>query len=129
MKPLQTARNHKKMRLSTCLLLVLVACVAVALNGCGYGSSSSSTSSSAPASGIKKRVLVSNAQTGVLQIVDGSKDVLSASSIGVPGAAKMVSNGGFTVIINSNENDVSVVDNTKEQVTQTFGTFDRVMDV
>ncbi len=117
------------MRLSTCLLLVLVACVAVALNGCGYGSSSSSTSSSAPASGIKKRVLVSNAQTGVLQIIDGSKDVLSASSIGVPGAAKMVSNGGFTVIINSNENDVSIVDNTKEQVTQTFGTFDRVMDV
>ena len=41
----------------------------------------------------------------------------------------MVTSGGFTVVIDSNENAVSIIDDSKEQVTQTFGTFDRVMDV
>lgn len=136
MTSVHTAKK-KEMRRLRCVLATVLAVSGLLLIGCG-GSGSSSTTTS----GIKKRVFLSN-ETGSanitppsgvpippgLQIIDANKDVVSAFNISVPGAAKVVSNGGFTVVIDSNENDVSIVDDSKEQVTQTFGTLDRVMDL
>lgn len=126
MKPVHTVIS-KKMRLHTCVLSVACALFALVFIGCGGYNGNSATTT--PTSAIKKRVLLSNQQIGVVNIMDANKDVLSASTIGAPGAAKMVSSGGFTIVINSSENDVSIIDNTKEQVTQTFATLDRVQDV
>ena len=128
MRSLPTA-IAKKMRPHRCVLLAAVSLLTCLFFGCGYNSGSKSSSTAAPTSGIKKRVLLSNQQTGAVTILDASKDVLSASTLSVPGAAKMVTSGGFTVVIDSNENDISIIDDSKEQVTQTFGTSDRVMDV
>lgn len=103
--------------------------------GCGgYGG--------AGPSGIKKRVFVANAigsgttvtTSGVtvppgLQIIDANRDVVSTSTIGVPGAGKIVNANGITVVIDTNENDISIVTDSSETVTQTFGTFDRVSDL
>lgn len=131
--------EEKEMRRMRCVLATALALSGLLLAGCGggYGSGSGATTS-----GIKKRVFLSNTTgsanitppSGVpippgLQIIDANKDLVSANTISVPGAAKVVSNGGFTVVIDSNENDVSIVDDSKEQVTQTFGTLDRVMDL
>ena len=119
----------------SCVSLILFALLALLLSGCG------GSSGSAP-SGIKKRVFISNESgssnvtpsNGVaippgLQIIDANRDVISTTTIAVTGAAKLVTNGGITAVIDDNENDVSIVDNTKEQLTQTFSTLDRVMDL
>lgn len=97
------------------------------LTGCG--GSNSSSSSQAQTSGIKKRVLVSNSQTSVVDIVDAAKDVLSTFTISTGGPTKMVTQGGFTAVINSTSNLFSAIDNSTEQVAETAGTGDRVTDV
>lgn len=125
------------MRRIRCVLASALALSGLLLAGCGGGSSPSATTS-----GIKKRVFLSNSTGSAnitppggvpippgLQIIDANKDLVSLNTISVPGAAKVVTNGGFTVVIDSNENDVSIVNDSKEQVTQTFGTLDRVMDL
>lgn len=106
---------------------ILVAAIfTIALAGCG---SSNSNSTSTPTSGIKKRALVSNQQTGVVAIVDAAKDLLSTSSINVSGANKMVTLGGFTAVINANSNLFTSIDNSTEQASETAITGDRVVDV
>ncbi len=135
MRLVHSAINNREMRPWLRVLFTALAGLAFLLAGCGgyNGSGTGSNSSSTPTSGLKKRVLVSNQQAGTVSIVDANKDILSTFSIGtvgsVPGAAKMVTAGGFTAVINSNENDLSIITNASEQVTQTFGTFDRVTDL
>lgn len=94
--------------------LSLVLGLAVLLAGCG---SSSPPSNTPPPTGLKKRVLVSNQQSGVVNIVDGQKDVLAAKTIGASAPTKMVTAGGQTAILDSNVAQISIFDNTKETVT------------
>lgn len=84
------------------------------LIGCG----SSSAPNPNPVSGIKKRVLLAN-QQGVVTIMDGQLDKLSAHSVAVSGPSKMLTAGGITLIQETTTNRVTVFDNTTEQVTFT----------
>jgi hypothetical protein len=117
------------------LTFAAIALLTFLLAGC------SGSGTSAP-SGFNHRIFVSNAigsggvtpVNGVpvppgLEIIDADNDVLSPSAISVPGAGKMVSANGITVVIDTNENDVSIVTNSSETVTQTFGTLDRALDL
>lgn len=107
--------------------IVVAAVFTIALAGCG---SSNSSSTSTPTSGIKKRALVSNQQTGMVAIVDAQHDLLSTtSSILVSGASKMVTLGGFTAVINANSNLFTSIDNSTEQASENAITGDRVVDV
>jgi len=106
--------------------IVAVAVLTIALAGCGGNSSSSSKT---PTSGIKKRVLVSNQQTGVVAIVDGAHDVLSTFSINVSSPSKMVTLGGSTAVIDANSDLFTSIDNSTEQASETAITGDRVVDV
>jgi hypothetical protein len=108
-------------------LFAVAAFLMFVLAGCG--GSSSSNSSTTTTTGLKKRVLLSNAQTGLVVIMDASKDVLSSGSVSAPGASKMVTAGGFTTVIDSTLNAYSVIDNTKEQGVQQPQTLDRVVDI
>ncbi|HEY6350266.1 MAG TPA: hypothetical protein VI636_12735 [Candidatus Angelobacter sp.] len=108
------------------------AVVAVALAGCGgYNNSSSTTTTTntGTTSGIKKRVLVSNEQIGNVAIVDGARDLLSTFTISTSGPSQMVTSGGFTGVINSNADLFSSIDNSKELVTESAITGDRVTDI
>lgn len=134
MRSIHTAIDGR-MRRSRYFALSLAALLTLWLAGCG------GSSTSAP-SGITKRVFVSNETgslnitppTGVgipagLQIVNANNDTLSTTTIGAPGAAKTITAGGFTVVLDFGQNSVSIVDNSKESVTQTFGTPNLVTDV
>ncbi len=92
---------------------------ALLLAGCG---SSSNTSTKNPVTGIKKRVLISNITPlgGDVLIVDGQKNAFSTKTFAVGQfgqPSKMVTAGGQTVILNSTQSQISVLDNTTEQVT------------
>jgi hypothetical protein len=66
------------MRLNRVLSSVaMVLLAAISWTGCGGGSSSNT--SSKPVTNIKNRVFVSNAQAGIIQIVDADKDELAGS--------------------------------------------------
>jgi hypothetical protein len=109
--------------------------VALLLAGCGSSSSPNGTPSptptptpSGPVTGLKKRVLISiissaglssscgSVAAGCVVMVDGQKNVF-AKTIGNTDPAKMVTAGGQTLIMNSTVSQVSVFDNTTEQVT------------
>lgn len=125
---------NREMRLYVQFMVAVVILLSFGLAGCGSGTS-------AP-SGFKNRVFVSNATgsggvtpvTGVtvpsgIQIINANNDVLSPSAISVPGAAQMASANGITVVVNSTENDISIVTNSNETVGMIFGTLDRVSDL
>lgn len=107
--------------------IIALAALSLVLTGCG--GSNSSNSSGTQTSGIKKRVLVSNTQTSVVAIVDAAKDTLSTFSIQTGGPTKMVTQGGFTAVINSTSNLFSAINNSTEQVAESGITGDRVDDV
>ncbi len=81
--------------------------------GCG----TSTTSTQNQVTGLKKRLLLSNQQSGVINLMDASKDKFAKSFSAGTGPTKMVTSGGFTVILDSGSNTISIFDNTKEQVT------------
>ena len=103
-------------------------CVIVGLSGCGSYNSSSSNNTP-QTSGIKKRVLLSNQQTGTINILDASKDVISTFTININGVSKLFTAGGFTAAVTFNQNQYSTIDDSKEQATEAVVTNDRVVDV
>ncbi len=96
------------------VLSMLILGLAVLVAGCG---SSPSNPSTPPPTGLKKRVLLSNQQGGVVNILDGQKDVLSTKTIAASAPTKIVTGGGQTAILNSSVAQVSIFDNTQETVT------------
>jgi len=104
------------------------ACLILGLSGCG-GYNNSPTSNMPQTSGIKKRVLLSNQQTGTINIIDASKDVVSTFTISIPGVSKLFTAGGFTAANASSQNQYSAIDDSKEQATEAVATNDRVVDV
>lgn len=103
-------RQRKSFLFSTGILSL-----AALLAGCG--SSSSTPQNQNPPTGIKKRVLLSNQQAGLVNIIDAQKDVLASKTIGASSPTKMVTANGTTAILDSSVPQVSIFDNTKEQVT------------
>lgn len=105
---------------------ILGACLAALLAGCG----SSTTQSPNPPTGLKKRVLVSNQQTGVLNIIDALKDVFSPKVIpNLVGASRMVTAAGTTAIVENRISQITIFDNATEQITFAPLTADVVNDV
>ena len=87
--------------------------MAAAIIGCG-----SSTSSKQPKpTGLKKRVLVSNQQSSTVNLLDAQKDVFTAKNFGVTSPSKMATSGGQTVVLDSGQLSMTIIDNTKESVT------------
>ncbi len=96
---------------------MLVVIVAALLAGCGSSYSTSKTAN--PVSGIKKRVLLSivNTTTGEVAILDGQKNAVSGKTFAAIQPSKMVTAGGQTVILDSTTSQITVVNNSTEQVT------------
>ena len=112
-------------------VLKCVSKLAVAIAGAalmaGCGSSSSSSSTTTPVSGLKKRVLVTNSlvnpsitelvpTTAGLTIVDAQKDTLAKALSNAP-FNKILTASGTSVLLNVGASQITIVDNTKEQVT------------
>jgi len=90
--------------------VVLLAALAA---GCG----SSSSSNQPKPSGLKKRVLLTNVQSNTINLLDAQKDVFTTKNFGASAPTKIITAGGQTVALDSTQTDLTVFDNTKEQVT------------
>lgn len=97
-----------------------------AVIGCGSGSSSNNT---APLTGLSKRVLVTNQEASTVQFVDAKRDQLNVKSLSAPGAAKIVTANGKTVVLDSTATSLTVIDNPTETVTFTLSLDDLPVDV
>src|SRR5947209_5087116 len=101
------------MRRNSYVSMVWVILVAAVITGCG-----SSTPSNQPKpTGLKKRVLLSNEQRSVINLLDAQKDVFSAKTFGATSPTKMVTAGGQTVVLDSTLANFSIIDNATETVT------------
>src|SRR5262249_9648101 len=133
-----------------CLYIFLVIFLALSLIHCG-----SSQAATKKTSGLKKRVLVSNTignvfrdrNTGQLVPGSGAVDIMDASTdrfvyqyiplidlfpaLHIPafGAAGMATSGGMTAVINATGNGLTLIDNAKEEVTQTVSFVQPAEDV
>lgn len=100
----------------TQIKLFRLAC-GIALAGLFVGCSYSTSSTQNQVSGLKKRVLLTNQQTGALVLMDGQKDVQFKAFNAGGGAAKIVTGGGTTVIADSATNAIAIFDNATEKIT------------
>ncbi|MGH9570376.1 MAG: hypothetical protein ACRD4F_12090, partial [Candidatus Angelobacter sp.] len=81
--------------------------LALVLAGC-YGSGNPSSTQN-PVSGLKKRVLVSNQQSGAVNLIDGDHDTFSTSqTFSATGPGKLLTAGGITLAQESATNGVVV---------------------
>jgi hypothetical protein len=116
---------YYRMRPNSYVSVAWVILAAAALAGCG-----SSTPSNQPKpSGLKKRVLLTNQQQNVINLLDAQKDVVSAKSFGATSPTRIITAGGQTVALDSTLPNFNIIDNTKEQVTFTPGLTDVPFDV
>ncbi|HEY1939378.1 MAG TPA: hypothetical protein VGJ33_15725 [Candidatus Angelobacter sp.] len=90
--------------------------MALTIAGCG-GSSSSSTQGQTPATGLSKRVLLSNLTTGTVNLLDAQKDVFSTKVLSAASPTKMLTANGITVVMASAASQITIIDNTQEAVT------------
>lgn len=105
--------------------IVGTAFLALFLASCGGGNSSQKQNQT---TGLKKRVLVSNQTTGIVQIIDGLLDK-TAAAIAVNSADKMVTSNGITVVNQNGLASISVIDNASEQVAQSPQLATRAEDI
>ena len=113
------------MRRIALFVIIIVACFLI---GCGGGNSSSS-SSSGSVSKIAKRAFVSNQAVSAIEIVDASKDTLPLNSTtqlpfaisagSAPTLMIETTDKKDTIVYGSGGNTLSVIDNTKETVSNT----------
>src|SRR5439155_25095131 len=94
------------------ILALGIALATVMIVGCGGAPPSTPATMT---SGIKKRVLLSNQQSGSVLIVDATKDTLTNSGFTVFGATRMATNGGTSAVISSSGSNVGLFDDVKEQ--------------
>jgi hypothetical protein len=113
------------MRRNSYLSHFLIASLALAMAGCG-----SSTSNNKPKpTGLKKRVLLSNTAAGTVTVVDAQKDVLSTKVLGVASPTKMLTAGGTTIVMDSSNSQITVIDNPTEAVTFAAPIGDQPFDI
>src|ERR1051326_4231184 len=90
-----------------------VVLLAALVAGCG----SSSSSNQPKPTGLKKRVLLTNLQSNTINLLDAQKDTFTSKNFGAAAPAKIVTAGGQSVALDSTQNDLTIIDNAKEQVT------------
>jgi len=88
-------------------LAALFSIVLLLLAGCSYNgpSNNAATPGGNTTTGLKKRVLISNQQTGTVFIVDAQRDQMSNAVLTAPGGSKMITTGGFTAVLESGTNN------------------------
>ncbi len=97
--------------------------------GCGGGASSSSNTQTTPLSGLKKRVLLSNQQSGSVTIVDAQKDQLFNKGFSISGASKMLTASGKTVVMQQGSTNIEVIDNATETNVVALQLRDQAFDI
>src|SRR5437879_2661475 len=102
------------MRQNQYVLKISAAILAVVLAGCGGYKPPAGTT---PGTGLKKRVLLTNVAAGSVTIMDAQKDVFSSGVLSATGATKIVSSGGFTAVLDTVQNNITVINNATEQAT------------
>lgn len=81
-------------------------------------SGTATVSTPSTVSGLKKRVLLTNQQTGGMNLLDGQKDAVTSSRFNVgSGPTRILTAGGITLVADSAVNSIAIFDNTKELVT------------
>lgn len=99
--------------------------LAVLAAGCG----SSSSSTQPKPTGLKKRVLLTNQQGNAINLLDAQKDVFTSKNFGATSPTRIITAGGQTVVLDSTLADLTIIDNTKEQVTATAALDDLPSDI
>lgn len=103
------------------ITIFLLALAAGTLTSCGGGSSSSSSNQT---SRIKTRAFVSNSFSGVLSVIDYSKDLESLTTISVgtsPEFMTLSADRKLTLVFDAGSNAVTVVNNSTEAATANIG--------
>jgi hypothetical protein len=90
--------------------VVWVIVLAALMAGCG----SSNSSGQPKPTGLTKRVLLTNQQSNTVNLLNAQKDVFTTKNIGSVAPTKLLTAGGQTVVLDSTQNDLTVIDNTKE---------------
>ncbi len=101
------------MRANGYVSLAWAVLLAMVTAGCG----SSSSSNQPKPSGLKKRVLLTNVQSNAINLLDAQKDTFTTKNFGASAPTKIITAGGQTVVLDSTQTDLTIFDNTKEQVT------------
>src|SRR5262249_14716032 len=102
-----------------------VAALVLAAAGCG----SSSNPNQPKPTGLKKRVLLSNAQASTVNLLDAQKDTFTTKNFGVTSAGKIVTAKGTTVVVNSTLSEITIIDDATEAVTFTAPIGDLASDI
>lgn len=87
-------------------------CLAAGLSGCGSSSSSTKTPKG---SGIKKRVLISNQSSSVVQLLDAQNDAF-VTGITVTAPTRLLTHSIVTAAVDSLTNTVALIDNPTETI-------------
>jgi hypothetical protein len=107
------------------LLQFCVAILAFAMAGCG----SSSSSNQPKPTGLKKRVLVSNVQANIVNLINAEKDTFTAKTFGAPAASKMLTAQGTTIAMDATGSLITIIDNATEAVTFNAAIGDQPFDI
>jgi hypothetical protein len=89
--------------------------VLLAVLAAGCGSSSSSTQPKP--TGLKKRVLLTNTEANAINLLDAQKDVFTTKNFNATAPTRIITSGGQTVALDATVANLTIIDNTKEQVT------------
>jgi hypothetical protein len=106
---------------------VSVVWLAVMTTVIGCGGSPKSTQ--IPPTGLKKRVLLSNQQTNAVNLLDALKDTFTTKNLSASSPTKLVTASGQTTVLDSAQNTITIIDNTKEAVTGTSVLDDLPLDI
>jgi hypothetical protein len=103
-----------------------VALLALAVAGCG---SSTSNPNQPKPTGLKKRVLLSNAAANTVNLIDAQKDTFTTKNFSVPSAPKMLTAKGTTIALDAVGSQITIIDNATEAVTFDAAVGDQPFDI
>src|SRR5690349_4657884 len=107
------------------LLQFCVAILAFAMAGCGSGSSSNQPKPT----GLKKRVLVSNSASNIVNLINAEKDTFTTKILSVPSAPKLLTAKGTTIALDAAGIQITIIDNATEAVTFNAAIGDQPFDI
>lgn len=94
----------------------------------GCGSSSSNPNQPKP-TGLKKRVLLSNAASNTVNLIDAQKDTFTTKNLSVPSAPKMLTAKGTTIALDAAGSAITIIDDVTEAVTFNAAIGDQPFDI
>jgi hypothetical protein len=113
------------MRRNGYVSVVWVVALAAAI-GCG---SSSTPANTPPPTGLSKRVLLTNQASSTVNLLDAKKNTLTTKTFAAPGASKIVTANGISIVQDSTQTNITVINNATEVVTFTMALDDLPADV